>query len=231
MARRNLDSEFFKKPFIRSLSPDHKLFYLYVICDCNHAGIWIPDFEVASLYLGKKIDPVKTAEAFRDHMIIIDNGRWFFPDIIKKQYPNGFSSQNNAVQSARKILSNYGLLDDDNQLITKNNSAPDQGLPRGSSAHNEIEDEIEDEVEKKKTREKWKARPQNVKMVTDHFKELGVIDAEAKADEFFNFYKAKGWKIGKSAMKDWKACVKTWKLPMKQGGNKYDKLRTEKPQR
>ena len=30
------------------------------------------------------------------------------------------------------------------------------------------------------------------------------------AEEFFNFYESKGWVIGKSPMKDWKACIRTW---------------------
>ena len=28
--------------------------------------------------------------------------------------------------------------------------------------------------------------------------------------KFFDFYEAKGWMVGKSPMKDWKACVRTW---------------------
>lgn len=27
---------------------------------------------------------------------------------------------------------------------------------------------------------------------------------------FYDFYESKGWKVGKNAMKDWKACVRTW---------------------
>ena len=30
------------------------------------------------------------------------------------------------------------------------------------------------------------------------------------AQDFINFYESKGWKIGKSPMKDWKAAVRTW---------------------
>jgi len=30
------------------------------------------------------------------------------------------------------------------------------------------------------------------------------------AERFINFYSAKGWKIGKNSMKDWKASVRTW---------------------
>ena len=44
--------------------------------------------------------------------------------------------------------------------------------------------------------------------VTDYGKTIDyVIDGEA----FFDFYESKGWKIGKSPMVDWKACVRTWK--------------------
>lgn len=30
------------------------------------------------------------------------------------------------------------------------------------------------------------------------------------AEQFFNFYESKGWRIGNSPMKDWKAAVRTW---------------------
>ena len=30
------------------------------------------------------------------------------------------------------------------------------------------------------------------------------------AQQFFDYYESKGWKIGKSPMKDWKAAVRTW---------------------
>jgi hypothetical protein len=29
-------------------------------------------------------------------------------------------------------------------------------------------------------------------------------------NKFFNYYEANGWKVGKNAMKDWKACIRTW---------------------
>jgi hypothetical protein len=35
------------------------------------------------------------------------------------------------------------------------------------------------------------------------------------ANKFYNYYEANGWKVGKNAMKDWKACVRTWE------GNNY----------
>ena len=36
------------------------------------------------------------------------------------------------------------------------------------------------------------------------------------AERFINYYEANGWKIGKNAIKDWKACVRTWEGNSKQ---------------
>lgn len=37
------------------------------------------------------------------------------------------------------------------------------------------------------------------------------------ADKFFDYYESNGWKVGKSAMKDWKASIRSWER------NGYDK--------
>jgi hypothetical protein len=40
-------------------------------------------------------------------------------------------------------------------------------------------------------------------------------------EKFFNYYEANGWKVGKNAMKDWQACVRTWE------GNNYNNSQGE----
>lgn len=36
------------------------------------------------------------------------------------------------------------------------------------------------------------------------------------ANEWFDYYSANGWKVGKNPMKDWKACVRYWERSKKQ---------------
>ena len=52
-----------------------------------------------------------------------------------------------------------------------------------------------------------------------HFKKPNVEEIESYCQErkngisaqaFFDFYESKGWKVGKSPMKDWRAAVRTW---------------------
>lgn len=45
------------------------------------------------------------------------------------------------------------------------------------------------------------------------------------AEKFYNYYESNGWKVGKNAMKDWQACVRTWE----QNINPKAPKRKEKP--
>ena len=43
------------------------------------------------------------------------------------------------------------------------------------------------------------------------------------AETFFDFYESKGWVIGKSKMKSWKACVRTWEKSRNNNTNTNDR--------
>ena len=66
----------------------------------------------------------------------------------------------------------------------------------------------------KETRQKF-AKP-SVEEIRQYCQEKGVnVDAE----QFFNFYESKGWLIGKSPMKNWRAAVATWAKRMVKSPN------------
>lgn len=52
--------------------------------------------------------------------------------------------------------------------------------------------------------------------VAAYFSEL---NKPVEAQEFCDFYESKGWKVGNSPMKDWKASVRNWTRHKTQGGN------------
>ena len=66
----------------------------------------------------------------------------------------------------------------------------------------------------KETRHKF-VKP-SVEEIRQYCREKGVnVDAE----QFFNFYESKGWVIGKSPMKNWRAAVATWAKRMLKSPN------------
>lgn len=65
--------------------------------------------------------------------------------------------------------------------------------------------------------------------VADYAKSIGF---ELDGQKFCDYYESKGWVIGKSPMKDWKACVRTWKSNGHGGSSgrvKQDGYATAKP--
>ncbi len=104
MAKRFTDTNKYKKPFIRGLQGAYKLLWDYLYHDCDHAGIWIVDFEIAQLYLGSDV-PVNRSDALRffntgeERIIEFDKGKkWFIKPFIEFQY--GILNRGNRVHNS-----------------------------------------------------------------------------------------------------------------------------------
>jgi hypothetical protein len=50
--------------------------------------------------------------------------------------------------------------------------------------------------------------PPSLQEILGYFQELGSTEDEA--NKFFDHYTANGWKVGRNAMKDWKATARNW---------------------
>lgn len=123
MAKRFTDTNKYKKPFIRGLQGAYKLFWDYLYHDCDHAGIWIVDMEIAQLYVGKDM-PINKTDALRffnegeKRIVEIDHGsKWFLPSFIEFQYGE-LSENNRAHNSVISILKKYGLYKNNKVLVS-----------------------------------------------------------------------------------------------------------------
>ena len=86
MAKRFTDTEKWKKYWFRTLSNDHKVFWFYLLDNCDHAGIWEVDFELAD-YFCKGVNEQEIRSVFKKQFIEFDNKkRWFIKDFLDFQY-------------------------------------------------------------------------------------------------------------------------------------------------
>lgn len=115
MAKRFTDTDKYKKRFFRGLPCQYKLLWDYLYHDCDHAGVWIVDFEIAQIYLGKDA-PINKEEALRLfnegelRIIEIKKGKyWFIPSFLEFQYGPQISKKNNIYASIEKILKKHDL--------------------------------------------------------------------------------------------------------------------------
>ena len=59
--------------------------------------------------------------------------------------------------------------------------------------------------------------PPTQEEVKEYMAERKWLDPQGQSFKFVSHYTSKGWTVGKSGMKDWKACVHTWESPEKLG--------------
>lgn len=117
MAKRFTDSEKWKKPFIRCMKTPYKLLWLYILDECDHAGIWQVDFEVAQIKTGEKLNQSEALKNFGEKVVELSGGEKFFiPDYIEFQYGT-LNEKNRVHESVIKILRKYDLIDNQNKPL------------------------------------------------------------------------------------------------------------------
>lgn len=203
MAKRFTDTDKWKKGFIRGLPPKYKLLWLYILDDCNHAGIWDIDFEVASIRIGIKINEKEAINYFAEQIKIFDKGqKWFVPKFIDFQY--GTLNENSRPhQAVIKLLDKYDVYNI-------------EGISPVDVAG--FEKEIKNPVKLKRFK-----KPTLEDVLSYCVERENAVDGE----KFFNFYESNGWKVGKNPMKDWKAAVRNWESNSQNYTGKENKLKTQ----
>lgn len=191
MAKRMTDTDKWKKRFLKDLNYANKLLWLYMLDDCNHAGIWDIDLEVASIRIGLNVD-MDDLFKFGDKIVVFDNNeKVFIPDFIDFQYGE-LNPTSNVHKSVIALLDKYNL----------------EGYMKGSQGvQSTLKDKDKDkDIVKAKVKVKRFTKP-TIEEVADYCNER---NNDVDAEKFYDYYSSNGWKVGKNGMKDWKASVRTW---------------------
>jgi hypothetical protein len=112
MAKRLTDTDKWKKAWFRKLNPIHKIFWQYLIDNCDHAGIWNVDLELAQYSIGGKLSKEKILKDFSKQIYVIDDNRWFIKDFIEFQYNCKIDELNplsKVHSSVLKVLEKYKI--------------------------------------------------------------------------------------------------------------------------
>lgn len=116
MAKRFTDTEKWKKPFLRNLKAEYKILWFYILDECDHAGIWQVDLQVAEIKTGCKFKEADAKKYLCDKIQVFSNGeKWFIPDFIEFQYGE-LNEKNRVHYSVILQLKKYNLLDDSNKI-------------------------------------------------------------------------------------------------------------------
>ena len=185
MAKRFIDTSLFSRKWIRELDVSMKLFWVYLLTKCDHAGIWDVDIDLAAFQIGVELDETTILNTFNRKIVPFKDGKWFVPKFIEYQY--GELNENvNAHKSVIKILQKYRL-NVDNQL-----------LPNSSAT---VQDKDKDKVKDKK-----KDQIQDIKQNLSNLKEkFPNKNVEAEFDKWIDYMLSKG-----KTYRNYSAAFRNW---------------------
>ena len=214
---------------------DYILFYLKLLCESvDHSGSLrfsdtIPYSEkMLSTITGTNIDIVRSAmKVFTSlEMIEILDDQTIYMREVEKMI-GGESDSAERVRRHRALLQAQAL--QCNGVVTKSNGDIEIDIDKDLEQEKEVC--AEESADTPQTKQVKRFSKPTVEEVAAYCKER---NNNVDPQRFWNFYEAKGWKIGKSPMKDWRACVRTWesdeqKTTPKKGAkaSKYDRREDE----
>ena len=184
--KRFTETEKWRDPWFRKLSAGAKLAFLYIIDNCDNAGVWTADKELADFSIGMEIPWVKVLEAFGERVSVLPSGDWLIVRFVEFQFGKLSKDCKPHLQVMR--------------LIEKHRVS--KGYPKGFGT---LEDKEEDKEKDKKGDARGK--PESRSQVDAYAAEIGM--SKADVDSWFDHFEANGWKVGgKAAMKDWQAALR-----------------------
>lgn len=212
MAKRLTDTDKWKKTFVKSLPAEYKIFWMYLLDDCDIAGIWQVDFEVAELRLGIKLSEEKALRFYKDKVVVFDNGtKWFVQDFISFQYGN-LTEKNKMFNPVMSILNKY------KEEIEKSNMGHLSSIYGGKDKDKDKVKDTNGGMGGEIPIPEPLNLQQSVKPTFDdvHAFFVGSGKSKEEAQKFFNYYDGLGWRKGNSPIFNWRSFASNWMADPKQ---------------
>lgn len=134
MAKRFTATEKWIDPWFTGLAPIDKLFWIFLLDNCDHAGIWQVNWPLVQFHIK---DYVFNEQVFNGRIKQLNPEKWFIPKFIVFQYGE-LNPENRAHLSVICILKKEGAY---------------KGLIRGLEAPKELDKELDKDKDKDKDRD------------------------------------------------------------------------------
>lgn len=123
MAKRFIDTNIFKDSWFMNLPADSKLFYIYLITNCDNAGIIDLNIRLAEFQTGIKELANSLERVWKEfgekRVVHISENYYFLPKFVSYQYPNGLSENAKAQKSVIERLDFFNINYKEIQTVSK----------------------------------------------------------------------------------------------------------------
>lgn len=189
MAKRFTDSEKWDDPWFAELPSKYKLFWIYLLDECDHAGVWKVNFRKAHFMIGESLEQAEVLRYVSDRVQKIDESYWLILKFVNFQY--GSLNASKTAVSARRILEKHGLT----EFVKQNEVRVTEGLPKGYLTLKDKDTDMD------KVISSIKSEPTNLPTIQD-CKQASQMDGftEKQGEAYYHLRNSTDWLIprGKS---------------------------------
>lgn len=89
----------------------YKVFWAYILDECDKAGVWKEDIGLASFYVGTPLSVEEILEIFnegKERLVVLPSGKWHLPHFIEYQY-GCLSATCAPHKTVLKLIKRHGL--------------------------------------------------------------------------------------------------------------------------
>jgi len=130
MANRITDTNKWTKPWFRSLSPKHKLLWVFMCDNCDCAGVYHVDVDLLNFIIGDIYSISEIESALGDKVILFDNNKLYIKGFVEYQYKCAIEELNPLNFAHRGVIR---LID---KYKAKGLDSPCVHLPQGDRNRN-----------------------------------------------------------------------------------------------
>jgi hypothetical protein len=84
--KRFTETDKWRDTWFRKLKPFSKLAFLYIVDNCDSAGVWDPDYDLADFTIGERVSWVDVLADFGERVTTLPNGKWHLTRFVEFQY-------------------------------------------------------------------------------------------------------------------------------------------------
>jgi hypothetical protein len=186
MAKRFTDSAKWDDPWFAELPSKYKLFWVYILDECDHAGIWKVNFRKAQFMIGEPFEQSEVLRYISDRVHKIDESYWLILKFVNFQY--GSLNGSKTAVSARHILEKHGLTD----FVKQNEVRVSEGLDKGYLT---LKDK---DMDKDMDNSSIKSEPTNFPTIEDctQASQMSGFTKE-QGEAYYHFRNANGWMVAR----------------------------------
>ena len=227
MAKRFTDTNIWGEDWFLEMPNEYKLFWYYMLCNCDHAGIFKVNMRSFCSLNEVKLTSNKVLDYFnngKQRIRELQANVWFIEDFFVYQYGETFNTNNRVHESIKKVYEKYNI-----KLTSI------RGLKDHKDRVKDMDKDIDKDKENKNNDKKEKNEIPDLNEFLAFCKDdmlknsLNYNSYEYSLKSKYNSWTENGWKDGyNKPIKNWKSKIRNTiphlspiKPPSHQSGNKY----------